>query len=183
MGQTLKRTSDMLSSVKTELQSLFRQTWRQKYTHDKMLELRKAIYEKDYYKLLPRWAQAEVSGFFGALYECEINRRILWTHVFEGKRVLCHAPCLDGKHGELDAKLSYHCYGVVIDGEFKLIPFRRKDRVAELDEEKPRITEEDLRKIDRRMMPENDVKDVYLAHKPNGTPYPVVFTEVIGMPL
>jgi hypothetical protein len=181
MGQSLDKTRDYLNSVKEGLRSILRETWRYKLTHEKMLERRKAIYASEAYKRLPRWAEAEISGFFEAAYDLQINQRIFWTHVLDGKRVLSHDPSLDGKHGTLDSDLSYHCYLVRIDGKVQMIPFIEKDRAKELVSK--RLTQDDLDAIKRRMMPENDVIDVYLTHKPNGTPVPAILTQVVGMPL
>lgn len=194
MGQTLKKTCERLDGVKEGLRSILRETWRYKLTHEQMLERRKALYASDTYKLLPRWGQAEISGYFDALYSCQVDQRIFWTHVFKGKRVLSHASCLDGHHGELDSELSYHCYLVRIDGKVKMVPFREKDRAKELVDElvddelpngaviKARLTQDDLDAIKCRMVPDNDVIDVYITHKPNGKPVPAILAEVRGMP-
>ena len=174
MGQSLDKTRDYLNSVKEGLRSVLCGTWRYKLTHEKMLERRKAIYASDAYKLLPRWAASEIGGYFDALYDCQINQRLFWTHVLDGKRVLSHDKCLDGRHGEIDMGLSYHCYLVRIHGEVQMIPFREEERAAEL--ASGRLKQDDLDAIKRRAT--DVVLDVMLAHRPNGTPYPVIFTAV-----
>ena len=176
MGSSLDLAIDRVKAVKEDLRSLLRETWRFKLTHEDMLERRVRLYESNTYKRLPRWAKSEVKGHFEALYNCQVDQHLFWTHVLDGERVLTHDRRLNDRHGELDSSLSYHCYAVEIDGIVRLVPQRAVDRAREL--ETPRLTQAVLNRINRRMMPNENVDDLFICHRPNGTPYPAKLVEV-----
>lgn len=169
------RNYDTVKSIKSEIlywvgRSAFKCGW----SFEKVMEWReKNIFSHPRYKKLTRADVAELSAVFDVILE-QLQAKLFWTHVLDGKRVLTHDPVTKDRAIEVYEQgvaleqagkaASAYCYAFKLpDDRLMLVPFREDDREKEL--ESGRITEHELNLI-------YDQKTVVLpvAHLPNGKP-------------
>lgn len=83
-----------------------RNTW----THEKQLsQLTEWVYNTATYRKLPSWGKNELAGVVFVL-RAQQNRKLVWTHVLDGKRVKSGSPELSGRYHELKDGESAHCW-------------------------------------------------------------------------
>jgi hypothetical protein len=167
------RANDTCRSILAEIQS-----WVAGFAHsgawtfERILKWRKEhVHGHPRWKKLQRWAHERCNTAF-EIALANHDRKLIWTHVLDGKRVLSHAKSCDDRHCDIhtqsvddpDNNFSAYCYAVLLpDRRIVLIPYREEYRGKELANGR-------LKLADIQAATHPTAKMLSVMHLPNGTP-------------
>lgn len=96
-------------------------------THEMILENRSKLVESETWKRMAAYDRARVWGISDAMYDL-MWKRLVWTHVLDGKRVLSTDVPSERIH-DIDTDDSAHCY---VTPEGMLVPWRAAERLRDV---------------------------------------------------
>lgn len=121
----------------------------------------------------PQWAITEVYTAFN-IYIQQLEDKLAWTHVLDGKRVFSHSPeTVDRVHDIYQQNLEWgscYCHARQLhNGAIMFVPYRDTDREKEVASGRLPV---DFQTIAYTTTP------LFITHKPNGTPVLAKIVEV-----
>lgn len=142
------------------------------YTAERITDhLLTRVYDNPGYKKITERDRGEIEGAW-KLVRNQHENKLFWTHVLDGRRVVTHDTCLEGRYQELDTSESYHCYlfGLIRPGQERVlvyIPYRQEDRDREI--ASGRLTEADISDVINGLRNGNKVDLIVPGHRLNGS--------------
>lgn len=95
MSRNYDSISKSLVSIKGAILRTFDNAAKFHWPHEKLLEWRNAsfgVYGRPDYPTLPRWAKAEIDGFWGALNALMWRDKLVFTYRYKGMRYALNTP-------------------------------------------------------------------------------------------